>query len=509
MTDDTAKSADPSRSLPATDSRAELTHLDADANLLARLGYRQELQRRMSRFSNFAVSFSLICILAGGITAFPTALSAGGGLSVAGGWLIGTIFAGLVALSMAQIASAYPTAGGLYHWSSMLGNRGLGWLTAWFNLIDLVLAFGSINFGLYDPFIKTLLVPLLGIDSFGWGLAHQMGWIVLMTLSQVLLNHYAVGLTTRFIDLSGYLILAVAIALVVLLWVHTEVPADLQRLVTLRNFTGAEGSLWPASSNLLMVFLSGLLLATYALTGFDASAHTAEETHDAASTVPRGIIHSVLWSGVFGLFMVCTFVLVMPDLATGVSQGTGYFAALLNSIPFVPRACLVIGILLANFACGLSCLMSTSRMVYAFARDGGLPWSKQLKQVDPVTRSPVAAVWVCGVGAVAMTLYADAFAVLSTGCAVFLFLSYVMPIAAGMWAEGRHWQDKGPFDLGWMSRPIALLGVLGGLALVWIGIQPPNEKVLVLVLGLVLCGLLALFWWGLGVRKRFRGPPLA
>src|SRR5467141_2020322 len=85
-----------------------------DVRQLNSLGYAQELSRRMSGFSNFAISFSLICVLAGSITAFPNALSAGGPFSATVGWLIGGFFAVVVACSMGQIASAYPTAGGLY-----------------------------------------------------------------------------------------------------------------------------------------------------------------------------------------------------------------------------------------------------------------------------------------------------------------------------------------------------------------------------------------------------------
>src|SRR5437016_9940862 len=92
-----------------------------DVKLLRSMGYAQELSRRMSGFSNFAISFSIICILAGGITTFQVAFSAGGAFSVAIGWLIGGVFALIVSASVAQIASAYPTAGGLYHWSSILG----------------------------------------------------------------------------------------------------------------------------------------------------------------------------------------------------------------------------------------------------------------------------------------------------------------------------------------------------------------------------------------------------
>src|SRR4051812_25688910 len=99
-------------------------HQDEDVKVLHSMGYAQELSRRMGGFSNFAISFSIICILAGGITSFPLAMATGSGLQATIGWIVGGVFALVVSASLGQIASAYPTAGGLYHWSSILGGRG-------------------------------------------------------------------------------------------------------------------------------------------------------------------------------------------------------------------------------------------------------------------------------------------------------------------------------------------------------------------------------------------------
>lgn len=482
---------------------------DADSRLLAELGYAQDLHRRLGRFSNFAVSFSIICILSGGITAFPAALGAGGGLSVGIGWLVGAAFAFVVALAMAQIASAFPTAGGLYHWASILGNRGFGWATAWFNLLGLVLVCAAVNFGVYDPFFKTLVAPLLGFDTTHWGALHQFGFLAVVTASQALLNHRFVKLTTRLVDFSGYLIFVVTVLLIVSLWLWARPPGagwpDFSRLVTFTNFTGSPGSLWPASGSVVQVFLCGLLLTIYTITGFDASAHTAEETHDAATNVPKGIFTSVIWSGLFGFALVATFLLVMPDLGHAVSLGSAFFADLLANVPPPARMALALALFTANYLCALACLLSTSRMVFAFARDGGLPASKALSTVEPRQGAPVAAIWSAAVAAIAITAYAEAFAVLATACAVFLYVSYVMPIAAGLLAEGGKWQRKGPFHLGGWSRVVAVLAILGGAVLIWVGIQPPNDKVLTLLLGLG--AFLALYWWVLGERGRFRGPP--
>lgn len=480
-------------------------HAMDDAAVLKKMGYEQELHRHMGAFSNFAISFSIICILAGGITAFPQALGAGGGISIGIGWPLGALFAGVVALAMAQISSSFPTAGGLYHWGSILGGRAYGWVTAWFNLLGLIFVVASVNMGVYDVFFKASIAPMLGIDPASLGYAEQVGFLVLVTVVQAVLIFRFARLTTLLTDFSGYLILALSVILTISLLIYSPVPLDFSRLFTFTNFTGTEGSPWPEHAGFLMPFLSGLLLTIYTITGFDASAHTSEETRNAAAVVPRGIVTSVLYSAIFGFIMICTFVLVMPDMQAGVKMGMGYFEALLSSLPPALRAMLSIGIFTANFLCGLACLTSCSRMMYAFARDGGLPASDTLRKVHPVLKTPVAATWASAVLAVAVTLYGDGFVVLSTGCAVFLYISYVMPTAAGIFAEGKTWTHKGPFDLGRLSKPIAVLAVLGGALLVFVGVQPPNEKVLYLTIAMVV-GMLV-FWFVFGESKRFKGPP--
>src|ERR1700682_1034899 len=109
-----------------------------DVTVLPSMGYAQELERRLSRFSNFAVSFSIICILSGGINSLAQGTSGAGGFAVGVVWLVGCFVSLVFAVAMAQISSAYPTAGGLYHWASILGNRGTGWVTAWLNLFGLI-----------------------------------------------------------------------------------------------------------------------------------------------------------------------------------------------------------------------------------------------------------------------------------------------------------------------------------------------------------------------------------
>jgi len=145
-------------------------------------------------------------------------------------------------------------------------------------------------------------------------------------------------------------------------------------------------------------------------------------------------------------------------------------------------------------------------MLYAFARDGGLPFSSTLKQVSPRWQTPVAAIWVTAALAVASTLYAPAYSTLTTACVILLYVSYVMPTACGFFAIGARWTKMGPFDLGrGLYRLLAAISVTGVLLVVWIGVQPPNDKALTVLAAA--SGVLLASWWG-GVRRRFPGPPV-
>ncbi len=504
--------------MPTKDYEKSEAYSD-DVKQLHSMGYAQELSRRMGAFQNFAISFSIICVLAGGITAFPLSLSAAGGASVGFGWPLACLFALLVAAAMGQIASSYPTAGGIYHWSSLLGGRGYGWVAAWFNLLGLLFVVSSVNFGVFLLFRDLLLGEVMGLDTkaMGWVTqgAFDSGWwiqtlfIAGLTATQATLNHVGIRATTILTDFSGYLIFVVAVLLTLGLLAYAP-SLDFGRLFTFSNFSGeAGGSVWPtAMQSTMAVFMLGLLQGVYTVTGFDASAHTAEETRNAAREAPRGMIHAVFWSFLFGYVMLCAFILAMPSVEEGAKQGWNAFPWLMNESPMpkVFKDILIIGIVVANYICALAGLTSTSRMMYAFARDGGLPFSKALAHVSRKYRTPANAIWWAGILSVIATLYGDAFVVLSTGCAVFLYISYIMPIAAGLRAEmNGTWAHKGPFNLGAASKVVAVLAVIGAAILVVVGIQPPNEKVGYLSAGmLVAMGII----WAAFESRRFKGPPM-
>lgn len=469
-----------------------------DKQVLHKLGYAQELSRRMSGFSNFAISFSIICILAGGISAFPAAFNAlgsGGAFLI---WLVGGILAMSVAFGMGQIASSFPTAGGLYHWSSHLGGKFWGWATAWFNLIGLICVVSSVDVLLYTVFFKDLLLAtVLGVDVSAWGTTQQTIFLIIALGSQALLNHYYIDITTKLTDWSGYVILGLTVILIITLFAFSSVPLDFTRLWTFQNVTGdAGGGVVPfRTESVAFAFLLGLSYVCYTITGFDASAHTSEETQDAQVNVPKGMWTAVFWSWVFGLVAVAAYVLTMPDLNEAAALGWGSFFYMWSAsrMPFALSLFLAVGMVLVNYVCALAGLTSTSRMMYAFARDGGLPASKALSNVSTKYRTPGTAVWVSAIFAFASTLYAPAYLILAVACAVFLYISMVMPIAAGLMAEGTaKWKEKGPFNLGGLSKPNAVLAIIFGITLAISGFFPPNEKVFYFTIVFVVA--LLAFW---------------
>jgi len=488
-------------------------HTDEDKQILHSMGYAQELFRGMRTFQNFAISFSIICILAGGINSFGQGLSSVGGASIGIGWPLMTGVSLLFALAMGHIGSAYPTAGGLYHWGSILGGRAVGWITAWCNLVGLIAVLAAVNAGAYQ-FIVSSLGPVIGLnvdalqpkDPTAFSIGIQTVAVILITLSQGLFNHLGIRLTSKLTDFSGYLIFFTAVALTVALVAYAP-HIDVSRLWTFKNYSGDPGGgVWPKTGNMTYLFLLGLLLPAFTITGFDASAHTAEETVGAARAIPKGMIHSVLWSGVFGWVMLIAIVLAAPNMDKAAGQGSNGFSWIMGEVvPSPARIALFALIGLSQYLCGLATVTSASRMVYAFARDGGLPWSSRLKQVNAKYRTPVSAIWMVSILAIAFTIYTPVYTTLAAVSAIFIYISYCLPVGAGLFVYRRSWTKMGPFNLRGWYPVIAAVCIVGCIALTYIGVQPPNEKALYVIIGSVVAA--PIFWFGLE-RRRFAGPPV-
>jgi amino acid transporter len=185
-------------------------------------------------------------------------------------------------------------------------------------------------------------------------------------------------------------------------------------------------------------------------------------------------------------------------------EGNNVFYFIMNTVLPKPLGMLLyVSIGLAQYLCSLAGVTSASRMMYAFARDGGLPGSGWLKQVSPLQKTPAAAVWTCALLALALMWWAP-YSAIAACCTIFIYISYVLPIFAGFLAHGRTWRKMGPWQMGRWYRPLAMISALGCVGLIVIGVQPPNEIAVKILAG---TGVLMMVAWFGFERKRFRGPP--
>ncbi len=459
-----------------------------DAAALEALGYRQQLLRDMGGFSNFALSFSVISILTGAITLYGHGLRFGGPIVMALGWPLVAVMTLTVAASLAELASAYPTAGALYHWSAWLGGRGWGFATAWLNTLGQVAITAAVDYGLAEFLAAALDWP--------GDRRHVLGLYAALLLSHALLNHVGVRAVALANHLSAwYHIVGVALLIAALL--HYAPHHDLGFLLT--RFTSE-----PHSHG--YGFLVGLLQAQWTLTGYDASAHTGEETIDPSRNAPWGIFLSVAISGVVGWALVVALTLAIGDLPATAGAANPFLFLLTAALPGGLARALLWLAMGAMWFCGLSSLASNSRMLFAFARDGGLPAARHIARVSPRFRSPHIAVWVCAAAALGVALSHSAFSAMVALSTIALYASYALPIAASLWAGARGTQARrGPWHLGSWSK------ALRWAALAWVGVVtvlfvlPPDE-----LAGYTFAGCLAalaLYWFGY-LRSRFVGPPV-
>ncbi len=445
----------------------------------------------MKTFSNFAVSFTIISILSGCLTLFLFAMNTGGPAVMTIGWLVVGVFVIVVALGMAEVPSSYPPAGGLYYWSAKLapesGRSGAtwSWFVGWFNLVGQVAVTAGIDFGFaffFDAFLNLTFglptTPPFVIGVFG---------VVLVV--HALLNTFGIRLVTLLNDVSVWWhLVGVAVIVLVCTVFNQHHTTDIGTVFsTFVDNTGdaAAGPSWPGplvAGIPLYVMLIGLLNAQYTLTGFDASAHMSEETHDAERSAPKGIIWSVIISVIAGFILLVAMNMgITPDkvfqdnsATPGTALISGYAHAL-NSSTGVPPAQIWIdavgqtgGLIVlflvcgAQFYCGMSSVTANSRMIYAFARDGAVPGSSIWHRINKRTRTPTNSIWLAAVGAFILGhpyLWSPvAYAAVTSIAVVGLYVAYVAPVTLRLLAGNRF--KPGPFHLGAWSRPVGIIATL-------------------------------------------------
>nr|CAB3504970.1 unnamed protein product [Digitaria exilis] len=359
---------------------------DPDRARLQQLGYKQELKRGLSLLSNFAFSFSIISVLAGVTTTYNTGLRYGGPASMTLGWLVVATFNGCVALSMAEICSAYPTSGGLYYWSAKLAGKDwaplASWVTGWFNIVGQWACTTSVDFSLAQ-FVQVIILLSTGGANGGGYLASK--YVVLAIYCGILILHglinsLSIHWLAWFGQLGAFWNLAGVFALTILVPAVAKERASVEFVFTHCYTDDSVGI-----HSKVYVLAIGLLTSQYSLLGYDTSAHMSEETKNAAWSGPMGIVVSVALSSVFGwiyLVALTSIVTDIPGLLDPGNDAGGNAIAQALYAAFRARfgsgvggiVCLA-AMAVAIFLCGTASVTSNSRMGYAFSRDGAMPFS--------------------------------------------------------------------------------------------------------------------------------------
>ncbi len=456
--------------IPPTREPADTGVERTDEQRLAELGYKQELSRAWSGFTNFAISFTIISVLAGTFTNFAFAWQNGGPIAASIGWPVLCFFVLMVAFSMAELTSKYPTAGGPYWWAHDLGGKGWSWMTGWFNIVGLVGIVSSVAYGC--AFFLWATLNLYGLDILGINFgddAHVLGetWFlfVLIMLVYTMVNIFADQILALMNNISvGWHLLGVAIVIALLVFVPDDHQSASfvfgERINNNGAFDGSTSTLgfW------FLVLPVGFILTMYTQTGYDASAHTAEETRGAATAAAQGVWRSVFWSAVIGWFVLLAFLFAASD-EKAVDDGAGFVGAIFTSAldPWAAKLIFIIATV-GQLFCGAAGLTSASRTWYAFSRDRAIPGWFIFRRVnrDRVPFNAVIAVSVFSLIIAIPALFGSnnipfAFFALSGICTVGLYVAYILPVYLRL-RKGDSF-EPGPWTLGRRYRIVNILAI--------------------------------------------------
>lgn len=532
-----------------TQRRSREEAIRQDVHDLHGLGYAQELFRTMGGFSNFAISFSIISILTGAVILFDYGLAWGGPAASTIGWPLVSIFTLMIAAAMAEIASAYPTAGGLYYWASRMGSKNWGWWTAWFNLAGQIAIVAGIDYAAAAFVNSAIVTPILSNFGVAYGNSSvvlgsfvngQLLTMAVLMLIQLVINIAGIRLVALLNDASVWWHIGTVLVIVVALFLissgkaHTSLspfavaPQDTQGGASV--FGGALSLGSAAGYAVPVAFLFSLLQAQWTYTGYDASAHVAEETIGARLSSAWGVFISVAVSAVVGYIFLFGLVTHLPPMSQvfGVVQNgacpataqycTAYYGG--NPVVFSTLSYnlgtlgdwLSAAIAVAMSLCGLASIAAAGRMLFAFSRDGGVPGSGWLRRVSHRYRTPANATVALVVFAYLLTNAAfiaggsTAIAIVTAISTIALYWAYGLPILLGI-AGKQEWRERAVWRLGGWSRPIATLAVAWVVFISILFLWPTSGNAFTWLAFAVFLAALVVYYFA-WARDRFEGPQI-
>ncbi|EME42091.1 hypothetical protein DOTSEDRAFT_134384 [Dothistroma septosporum NZE10] len=503
---------------------------DPDERQLARIGYKQELRREFTQWSTLSYAISVLGVLGSQPATYGVPIAVGGPSTSIYAWAIGSIMAYIIATSVAELVSAYPTAGGMYFVTKhVVPDRHVAlwaWIIGWCNLLGQAAGVASIGYTIGQMILAAASMNsgLLG-DSYIYS---PKPWhTVLVAVGSLAVFAMNCSFTTKklhqtilwFAPFNILATIGICIALLVLtsqkqgLAAHSFVWADV------RDQSG-----WGSTA---FSFMLGFLNVAWVMTDYDGTTHMSEETHDAAVRGPQSIRYAIIVSGLLGLLLNITFTYCLTEnyMEDIVGSPTGLPVAqiFLNAGGRAGGTFMLFCVILVQFMTGVSAMLANARMVYAFARDEALPFSHLWSRVNEITGTPVNAVGFVFVFCACLNLIGigstQTITAIFNLCAPCLDLSYIAVIFARLvYTTGTSPEvnfvpgpEKIPYGLGRIANIIAILWVLAISVVLFFPPARPvtatNMNYAIVVAGIV--ALVSVGWYWLpkyGARGKYTGP---
>ncbi|HET7420205.1 MAG TPA: amino acid permease [Candidatus Dormibacteraeota bacterium] len=453
----------------------ESTH-EADVRDLARFGYKQELRRALGVYSSFAVAFSYISPSTGIFTLFILGISLAGGFFY-WSWPIVVVGQLIIAFNFAEVSSHFPVAGSVYQWTKYLAGRTYAWFSGWIYLFAGVLTVAAVV-----ATVPLVLIPLINNvfgTSIGTDFETERNVAAIVLLSTTLLSIFGVRIvaivnnTGVVFEILGMVVFAL---ILVVVYHHQSLSA-----FTDTSFLGS------GFGNQAGTFLAAMFMSLFVIYGFDTASTLAEETKNPRREAPRAVIMAVVGAAIIGAIFLFAVVIAIPgDLGKFVADTNtpGKFAngpliqIITSNFPSWAANLYLFVVFAAIYVCCLAIQTSTIRLAFGMARDGKLPLSGVLNQVNPSLHTPVWACVAVGVVAGLPLIYYTGAGTIAIGATGMIYLSYILGNFAILRARFGGWpKEDAPFKLGSWGMPVNVLGLVWGVAMEINFLWPRNGAV--------------------------------
>lgn len=483
---------------------------EADNMILHDMGYKQELHRGLNAFSNFAIGYTEVAVLCGICSMYDYGLETGGPSAIFWGWVIAFTFTMFTSYSLAEICSAYPCAGSVYHWAGQLAPENwaplVSYICGWTNFLGNALGDASFAYT-WASFLSSALI------TSGLGDSLSVPSLVIVSISVLflwsLINCLRIDQLAWLNGLAAVTHCGSTVLIMICLLSSPQLSTTSFVLTGFHNSTGFTSTSY--------VYSISLLTALWSFSGYEASAQFGEETSNSQMSAPSGIVWTVTASGIGGIGLIASLLFATNNISEILNSSYNNCAIEVLIRATGPNiGCFLAWIIVLNiFFAGMSSVSVTSRITYALSRDGAFPFSNYMMYLHPTLKSPIMAivfVWVLDSTIQMLPLISEvAFLSITSTATIGFQVSYAIPILMKLLFAPKDEFHDVPYSLGKWSIPcgsVATVWLLGTSVLFFLPTEYPitylNMNYSIFIVSTFV--LIGAIYWQYSARFFYRGP---